>query len=96
MSDTIPARPRSVIGPDGQRLTRQDLPPADTERWVIRRKAEVVAAVRGDLLSLDAPLGVVMCDEVAWAFAGLSMATWNAVFSFALAAIWVKALATRP
>ena len=50
----------------------------------------------GDLLSIDAPLGVVMCDEVAWAFAGLSMASWNAVFSFALAAIWVKALATRP
>jgi len=48
-----------------------------------------------DLLSLDAPLGVVMCDEVAWAFAGLSMASWNAVLSFLLAAIWVKALAQR-
>lgn len=47
----------------------------------------------GDLLSLDAPLGVVMCDEVAWAFAGLSMASWNAILSFALAALWVKALA---
>lgn len=30
-----------------------DLPPVDTERWVIRRKAEVVAAVRGGLLSLE-------------------------------------------
>ena len=30
-----------------------DLPPANTQRWVIRRKAEVVAAVRGGLLSLD-------------------------------------------
>jgi hypothetical protein len=29
------------------------LPPAETQRWVIRRKAEVVAAVRGGLLSLD-------------------------------------------
>ena len=42
-----------VIGPDGQRLTIADLPPSDTRRWVIRRKAEVVAAVRGGLLSLE-------------------------------------------
>lgn len=42
-----------VIGPTGAPLTLSDLPPANTERWVIRRKAEVVAAVRGGLLSLD-------------------------------------------
>jgi hypothetical protein len=42
-----------VIGPTGTPLTLSDLPPGDTERWVIRRKAEVVAAVRGGLLSLD-------------------------------------------
>ena len=42
-----------VIGPTGAPLTLGDLPPANTERWVIRRKAEVVAAVRGGLLSLD-------------------------------------------
>jgi len=42
-----------VIGPTGAPLTLSDLPPVDTERWVIRRKAEVVAAVRGGLLSLD-------------------------------------------
>ena len=42
-----------VIGPTGIPLTLGDLPPADTQRWVIRRKAEVVAAVRGGLLSLD-------------------------------------------
>ena len=29
------------------------LPPSGTRRWVIRRKAEVVAAVRGGLLSLE-------------------------------------------
>ena len=34
-------------------LTLADLPPPSTRRWVIRRKAEVVAAVRGGLLSLD-------------------------------------------
>jgi len=42
-----------VVGPTGTPLTIRDLPPANTDRWVIRRKAEVVAAVRGDLLSLD-------------------------------------------
>ncbi|MGP1275704.1 MAG: CtrA inhibitor SciP [Caulobacterales bacterium] len=42
-----------VIGPDGSPLTVADLPAANTKRWVIRRKAEVVAAVRGGLISLD-------------------------------------------
>jgi hypothetical protein len=40
------------MGPDGSPLTIADLPPVTTKRWVIRRKAEVVAAVRGGLLSL--------------------------------------------
>ena len=42
-----------VVGPTGTPLTMRDLPPVNTDRWVIRRKAEVVAAVRGGLLSLD-------------------------------------------
>ena len=52
---TEPSRPRVkyVIGPDGSPLTIADLPPPSTRRWVIRRKAEVVAAVRGGLLSLE-------------------------------------------
>lgn len=47
-----------------------------------------------DLLSLDGP-ALVLCDEVSWAFLGLSMATWNALFSLALAAIWVMAARRR-
>ncbi len=43
----------SVIGPTGEPLTIEDLPPPDTKRWVIRRKAEVVAAVRGGLITLE-------------------------------------------
>ena len=46
-------RVKYVIGPDGSPLTIADLPPPSTKRWVIRRKAEVVAAVRGGLLSLE-------------------------------------------
>ena len=54
MADYIRPRVKYVIGPDGSPLTINDLPAANTSRWVIRRKAEVVAAVRGGLLSLEA------------------------------------------
>jgi hypothetical protein len=53
MTDQVRPRVRYVIGPDGSPLTIADLPPGNHQRWVIRRKAEVVAAVRGGLLSLD-------------------------------------------
>ncbi|MDD3445541.1 MAG: DUF1153 domain-containing protein [Zavarzinia sp.] len=42
-----------LIGADGRGLRLEDLPPPDTKRWVIRRKAMVVAAVRGGLISLE-------------------------------------------
>jgi hypothetical protein len=38
---------------DGIPLTRDDLPSPHTKRWVIRRKAEVVAGVRSGLISLE-------------------------------------------
>ena len=53
MTELFRPRLRYVLGPDGGPLTIADLPPPNTKRWVIRRKAEVVAAVRGGLLSLD-------------------------------------------
>ena len=53
MSESLRPRAKYVIGPDGSPLTIADLPPSSTKSWVIRRKAEVVAAVRGGLLSLD-------------------------------------------
>jgi len=34
-------------------MTRADLPSPATKRWVIRRKAEVVAGVRGGLITLE-------------------------------------------
>ena len=42
-----------IIGPAGRPLTLDDLPPPNTKRWVIRRKAEVVFAVRSGLLTLE-------------------------------------------
>lgn len=46
-------RPSWVPGPTGAPLSIKDLPPAGTTRWVVRRKAEVVAGVRGGLISLE-------------------------------------------
>ena len=46
-------RPAQVIGPLGEPLTLASLPPQGTTRWVVRRKAEVVAAVAGGLMSVD-------------------------------------------
>ncbi len=43
----------SIVGPSGEMLTVSGLPSPNTKRWVIRRKAEVVAAVRGGLISLE-------------------------------------------
>jgi hypothetical protein len=42
-----------VIGPDGEKMTRADLPPPTIRRWVPRRKARVVAAVEGGLISRE-------------------------------------------
>jgi Protein of unknown function (DUF1153) len=44
---------RYVIGPHGSPLTIADLPAPGTKRWTVCHKAELVAAVRGGLLSLD-------------------------------------------
>ena len=46
-------RPAQVIGPLGESLTLASLPPPGTTRWVVRRKAEVVSAVNGGLLSIN-------------------------------------------
>ena len=45
-----------------------------------------------DLLSTNVVDKVVMCDQISWAFMGLSMPTWNAIFSLILVLIWALAL----
>ena len=70
-----------VIGPTGAPLTLSDLPPSNTQRWVIRRKAEVVAAVRGGLLSLDDA-----CDR--YKLTNEEFATWQeAIDKFGMAGL---------
>ncbi len=50
-----------------------------------------------DLLSLDGPNDIVMCDQVAWAdpVIGLSMASWNVILSLVLAGLWIAAIRRR-
>lgn len=45
--------PRSVKLSDGTVMTRADLPPPETRRWVASRKAAVVRAVTSGLISRD-------------------------------------------
>jgi len=46
-------RPGQVIGPVGGLLSMADLRLPTPDRWTPRRKGEVVAAVRGGLLTFD-------------------------------------------
>ena len=43
--------PRAVKLPDGTMMTRADLPPKDTQRWVASRKLAVVRGVVYGLIS---------------------------------------------
>ncbi len=43
---------RAVVGPLGYPITRDTLPPPDTVRWNARRKAELLLAIRAELISL--------------------------------------------
>lgn len=61
--------PSAVMGPLGKPLTLDLLPPPDTTHWVARRKAEVVAAVNGGLLTIDAACvryGLSLEEFTAW------------------------------
>ena len=54
MSSELGRSIKAAVGPNGNLLRLEDLPPPDTRRWVARRKAEVVSAVQAGLLSMEA------------------------------------------
>jgi len=57
------------MGPCGEAMGLDDLPPSDTVRWVVRRKAEVVYAVKGRLLSVEEALiryGLSLEEFTSW------------------------------
>lgn len=69
MREIRPTNPAAVIGPYGEWLTLASLPPRATSRWVVRRKAEVVAAVNGGLLTIEEACeryGLTLEEFVSW------------------------------
>ncbi len=48
-----------------------------------------------DLLNQIMNADVIHCDQIAWSMWGLSMASWNAVISAVLVAIWLTAASRR-
>jgi len=70
-----------ILCPDGNPLSLPDLPPPDTVRWVWRRKAIVVAAVGGGLLSLESACKryrLTVDEFTAWK-AGCARSGYNAL-----------------
>lgn len=55
--------PRAVNLPNGGVMTRADLPPKETKRWVASRKAAVVKAVRFGLLNQSEALKMYGLSE---------------------------------
>ena len=53
MESTAEKRCGYVVGPDGSILTPSNLPQPGRIRWVAQRKAELIAAVSGGLLTMD-------------------------------------------
>lgn len=62
--------PRTVALPDGRVMSRADLPPPDTRRWVASRKAAVVHAIGAGLISRDWALA-------RWSLSEDELASWQ-------------------
>lgn len=78
--------PRSVTLSDGTIITRADLPPPDTRRWVASRKATVVQAVSGGLITQEAA-------QAAYGLSEEEFSEWQtAVASHGVAGLRVTAL----
>jgi disulfide bond formation protein DsbB len=48
----------------------------------------------GELLDRILETPVVLCDQIAWQWLGISMAGWNAILSLGLAWLWWRAYAS--
>ena len=64
--------PRAVTLPDGTVMTRADLPDPNTRRWVASRKAAVVRAISGGLISSEEALSAYDLSEE-------ELSNWHAV-----------------
>jgi hypothetical protein len=75
--------PRTVRFADGTVLTRSDLPPEHTTRWVASRKAAIIKALQGGLISRDEALS-------RWSLSDEELGEWeNALANFGECALKV-------
>jgi len=55
--------PRTVTLPNGEKMSRSDLPPADTKRWVASRKIAVVRGVLHGLITQSEAVEMYQLSE---------------------------------
>ncbi|WP_439140028.1 CtrA inhibitor SciP [Roseicyclus sp.] len=78
--------PNTVRLPDGRSMTRADLPPAGTRRWVASRKAAVVTAVDAGLITEEEAINL-------WSLSQEELESWRAaVAQHGIAALRATAL----
>ena len=78
--------PHTVTLPSGSAMTRADLPPAGTQRWVASRKAAVVQAVDAGLITADEALSL-------WSLSHEELESWRgAVLRHGVAGLRATAL----
>lgn len=53
------------------------------------------AVSSGELLDRILETPVVLCDQIAWSWLGISMAGWNAILSIVIAVLWFRAALSR-
>lgn len=53
------------------------------------------AVPAGELLDRILETPVVLCDQIAWSWLGISMAGWNGLLSVGIAVLWFRAAAGR-
>jgi len=69
-------RPKYALGPTGQ-ITVDSLPPANTSRWTARRKAEVIAAIHGKLITREWALKTYRWTEAELKYWEMSLAKFG-------------------
>ena len=79
--------PRAITLPDGSVMTRADLPPPETRRWVASRKAAVVQAVEVGLISRRTALETYKLSEEEFAGWEAAVATHGVA---ALRTTWIQ------
>lgn len=53
MAQALDDHSTGVTGPNGEPITRDSLPSSASTRWVTSRKAQLIAAIRGGIITIE-------------------------------------------